>query len=631
MFDRNLMKLSGMPAIMAALVLLAFLQAGCIAAQALALSQAIAGLWAGASLADMVPNIALFAICFAVLQIARFCQETMLDGYSLKQASQLRQRLLQNTFDERVMLASSQGAAVVAVTANEGIEEVQTYIRIIPPKIIGVAAISLPLLVVEYLVDWPSGIILTVMFPVIIFYMVLLGRQARMRAERQYGVYTRLSNRFMDTLRGIEVIKSFGASEEEGESVYTFSEKLRKATMRTLTTATLSSAVLDLCATFGVAAVAMMLAFRLMDGSIVLATGLAALILAPEYFTPIRSFASDFHASLDGKNALAAALSMVQVGTTPEAGEAGGAQDGALPREGGELCEGERVCAKGKPCEGEEPFAKKELRKSDVPQGVNSQTGDTQDEDARDDVPCAGHDSQDDDQRDNEDVLWSDSSVLEFSGVAYSYGEAGPGVHDVTFTARGFEKIAVIGKSGAGKSTLAKLVAGFIAPDAGSICLDGKPLDVSAASWKRQVRFIPQNPYIFRATLEDNIRFYRPDATREQVEGAVRAVGLEALVAELPQGLDTMVGEGARGLSGGQAHRVALARIFLDDRASVLVFDEPTAHLDIETELELKESMLPLMDGKLVIFATHRLHWIADMDRVVKLDNGTVVGEGVSR
>ena len=150
---------------------------------------------------------------------------------------------------------------------------------------------------------------------------------------------------------------------------------------------------------------------------------------------------------------------------------------------------------------------------------------------------------------------------------------------------------------------------------------------MTSDGWADCVRYIPQNPYIFRASLADNMRFYRPDATREQVEAAVRAVGLEALVDELPDGLDTLVGEGGRGLSGGEAHRVALARVLLDDRARVLVFDEPTAHLDIETERDLKQPMLAAMDGKLVLFATHRLHWMADMDRVIMLDGGHIVCE----
>ena len=545
MFDRNLMKLEGMHAVMAALVILALLQAATIAGQALTLSSVIASLWEGGSIEQQIQCIAAFFACYAIMQLARFAQETMLYKFSLNRATELHHKLVERAFDARTMLADREGSAIVATTATEGIDEVQTYIRIIPPKIIGMAAISIPLLVVEFVTDWPSGIILTVMFPVIIFYMILLGRQARQRAAAQYGTYTRLSNRFLDTLRGIDVIKAFGASEHEGKSAYAFSEKLRAATVRTMTTATLSSAVLDLCATFGVAAVAMMLAFRLMDGSVALATGLAALMIAPEYFTPIRSFASDFHASLDGKNALEAILSMI--GESAESNE---------PREAAQ--------------------------------------------------PAA---------------TWNASSTLEFQNVSYRYTDGDSCVSGLSFALNGFEKVGVIGKSGSGKSTLANLVAGFSAPDSGTILLDGSPCDLTDSSWKHQVRIIPQNPYIFRGTLADNISFYAPDATRERIESAVRDVGLDELVDELPKGLDTFIGEGARGLSGGQAHRVALARVLLDENARVLVFDEPTAHLDIETELELKERMLPLMEGKLVVFATHRLHWVKDMDRVIELDD----------
>ena len=586
------MNLPGMRAVMGALTVLSLLQAGCIAGQAIGLSRAVCILWDGAgavashaggsgagvvlsgagSLEQALPDIVLFAVCFMSLQLIRLAQDTMLDRYSLKQAQALRDELLSRTFDANSLLPLRVGSARVAQVANDGIDEVQAYIRVIPPKVIGMAAISVPLLVCEFAFDWVSGVILLVMFPVVIFFMGLLGRQARDRSERQYAAYTRLTNRFMDTLRGLPVLKAFGASHAEAERVYESSETLRKATMRTLRTAMLSGAVLDLCATFGVAAIAIMLAFRLMDGSLALFTGLAALILAPEYFTPIRSYASDYHASLDGKNSLAAVLEMLGEGVIAPAGGAGAR---------GEVAGGAR-----------------DVQLHDAPflgEGWNGE-----------------------------------ADSLEFRDVRYHHGGGG-GVEGISLTAHAGEKVGVIGKSGAGKSTLAGLMAGFIAPDGGEVLVNGVPADLTADAWKRKVRYIPQSPYVFRMSLADNVRFYRPDAGIRDVQAAIAAVGLDDLVAELPEGLDTLVGEGARGLSGGQAHRVALARIMLDDDARVLVFDEPTAHLDIETECDLKPAMLAAMEGKLVLFATHRLHWMADMDQVITLQDGRMAPNTLSR
>lgn len=203
---------------------------------------------------------------------------------------------------------------------------------------------------------------------------------------------------------------------------------------------------------------------------------------------------------------------------------------------------------------------------------------------------------------------------------------------DVAFSVRGFKRIGIVGASGSGKSTLANVLGGFLAPSAGVVFAAGRRLDdLREPSWQRQVLYIPQDPYLFHATLRENIAFYRPDAADEEVERAVRAMGLEELVAELPEGLGTLVGEGGRALSGGERQRVALARALLDRSRRVLVFDEPTAHLDIETELELKERMLPLMEGRLVFFATHRLHWTHDMDAVIVMEGGRAVEFGAPR
>ena len=197
-FDKNLMKLPKMRAVMAALVLFALAQVACIAGWAWALTGAVCDLWAGSGVQEVLPEIVLFVAWFIMLQLVRFAQETMLDRVSVERARELRDRLLGQVFSGETLLARRVGAARVVAVANDGIDEVQTYVHIIPPKVVGMAAISLPLLVYEFAIDAVSGVILAVMFPVIIFFMVLLGRQARERSERQYAAYTRLTNRFMD-------------------------------------------------------------------------------------------------------------------------------------------------------------------------------------------------------------------------------------------------------------------------------------------------------------------------------------------------------------------------------------------------------------------------------------------------
>ena len=387
-----------------------------------------------------------------------------------------------------------------------------------------------------------EGLIMFVTFPFIILYMVIMGHTAKEKASRQHRTFEIMSNHFIDTLRGIDTLKLFGVSKRYGKSIYEVSERFREATMRTLKVANLSSLVLDTFATLSVAAVAFMLGFRLIDGSVTLFPALALLVIAPEYFRPIREFAADYHASLDGKNALASIQALVDAPDEPPA---------ELP------------------------------------------------------LPA-----------------WHADARLGLEGVGFSY----PGfkaLEGVTLAAEGFQKVGIVGASGSGKSTLVSLLGGFASPDEGGIDVDGvRAQSLRQTTWQSQVAYIPQDPYLFHATLRENLVFYRPDATDDEVARAVEVVGLEGLVDELPRGLDTRIGEGARPLSGGQAQRIALARAFLDRSRRILLFDEPTAHLDIETEMELKERMLPLMAGRLVILATHRLHWLDAMDQVIVLEDG---------
>lgn len=224
--------------------------------------------------------------------------------------------------------------------------------------------------------------------------------------------------------------------------------------------------------------------------------------------------------------------------------------------------------------------------------------------------------------------LWDEQSDLKIENLRIGY-ENQTILNDVDFEISGMKKIGIVGLSGSGKSTLINTLGGFIKPKSGKIKINEVELSsFDQKEWQKQIIYIPQKPYIFQNTLKNNIKFYTPNATDSEVMEAIKIVGLDKLVKQLPDGIETQIGEGARALSGGQAQRIALARAFLDKNRHIMLFDEPTAHLDIETELDLKEKMLPIMNKHLVFFATHRLHWLKQMDKILVLKDGCVAEQG---
>lgn len=550
MIPRSIMVLPGVKKVAALLFTLTALRALLIITQTWFLSCALVGLWQGEILVEQLPLIALFFLCFFGGQLVESIQERQLSSYAGQQAEQLRQGLLKKVFTFGPAITQQSGIGSITTTVLDGIDNIETYIKLMLPKITGLVVIPLLLLVVVFLLDWISGLVLLLTVPIVIVFMIILGKTAQSKASKQYRVFQLLSNHFTDSLRGIDTLKLFGISKQYARNVFKVSERFRKATMETLRVVTLSGAVLDFFSTLAIAIVAVLLGVRLLDGSLLLFPALVSLILAPEYFRPIRDFAADYHATQDGKNALESV---------------------------------QRIQA-------EHPSHEVETA-----------------------VPP-----------------WQKDSCLRVAHLNFAHDEL-PVLHDLSFEARGYSNIGIIGMSGAGKSTLINILSGFWLPDSADIQLDSHVLfDFKQHDWQKQIIYLPQDPYLFNATLRDNIVFYYPQATDAQVQEAVERAGLQQLVEELPEGLATRIGEGARTLSGGQAQRVALARAFFDKTRSVLIVDEPTAHLDVETELELKERMLPLMQNRLVFFATHRLHWMKEMDHILVVEEGRIVEEGTA-
>jgi ATP-binding cassette subfamily C protein CydD len=193
-----------------------------------------------------------------------------------------------------------------------------------------------------------------------------------------------------------------------------------------------------------------------------------------------------------------------------------------------------------------------------------------------------------------------------FEGVSYSWDPArGPALEDVSFRLRAGESLVLVGPSGAGKSTIIEMLLGFIRPDRGRVTLNGADIaTIVPAALAELTAWIGQKPMIFAGTLAENIRFARPSASDEAVREAARLARVDAFAAHLPHGLDTEIGEGGFGLSGGEAQRVAIARAYLKN-APLLLLDEPTAHLDPATEAEVIESLRRLAIGRTVILASH--------------------------
>ncbi|MFC0284213.1 ABC transporter transmembrane domain-containing protein [Camelimonas abortus] len=220
--------------------------------------------------------------------------------------------------------------------------------------------------------------------------------------------------------------------------------------------------------------------------------------------------------------------------------------------------------------------------------------------------------------------------ALAFERVSFAY----PGrretkaLHDLSFTAAPGERIAIVGPSGAGKSTIIQLALRFYDPDSGAVRVDGVDARaVAPADWRRRFALVAQDPVIFGASVADNIRYGRPDASDAEVRRAAAFAAADGFISALPQGYDTLVGERGVTLSGGQRQRLAIARAVLKD-APILLLDEATSALDAESERLVQEAFDRLMTSRTTLVVAHRLATVLSADRILVMDGGVLVEQG---
>ncbi|HDR4863893.1 MULTISPECIES: thiol reductant ABC exporter subunit CydD [Bacillus] len=548
---RGLPSYPGSRILYVALTIISILEAFSIIAQTIFLARAITFLFHGETVQTILSEVVYFGIAFAARNIVVRTSQILVERFAEKTGSLLRKQLIEAYFTLGPRYVQTVGTGHLVTLSIEGIEKFKTYIELTIPKMIRSSIVPGLIVLYVFTLDIESGIILVVTIPIVIIFMILLGLAAQKMADSQYEIYRVLSNHFVDTLKGLETLKYLGKSEQHEGKIEKVSKRYRKATMRTLRVAFLSSFALDFFTSLSIAFVAVGLGIRLIDGTIILLPALTILILAPEYFLPIKQVGANYHATLDGQIAMEQIEEILQ--------------------------------------------QQKGIQKKDL----------------------------------NEDIVWNASSSLKLQDIKVNNTESEKAILEgINFTWEGNGAIGVIGESGAGKSTLIDVLAGFLSPSSGKMLVNGLEVDGSTREeWQKNIAYIPQQPYIFPLSLKDNIRFYETNATDEEVERVINEVGLRSLVTSLPNGIHERIGEGGRMLSGGQEQRVAMARALLSKKPIILL-DEPTAHLDIETEFEIKQAMLRLFNGKLVFLATHRLHWMKQMDHILILNKGEMKESG---
>ena len=539
MIDKTLMRLSGMKRIMTMLAGFALVQAFVILLQGKFLAEGIVHSWNRQSLAGLWLPLGLFATAFVIRQLIVWVRNRIGARFAMTSSAWLQAQLLKHLYALGPAAVAKEGTCNLVTMALDGIPEAENYIELILNKILNMSIIPWVLVAYIWYENWLTGFTLLIMFPIIILFMVILGLAAQDKSESQYAGFQKMSNHFIDSLRGLKTLQLMGISRQYVNNVYDVSEDYRKQTMGVLRIAMLSTFALDFFTTLSIAVVAVFLGIKLMDGTIPLYPAMVALILAPEYFMPIRDFGTDYHATLNGKNAMKAIWQVI---------------DQPLPTDTNVL-------------------------------------------------PAFSR--------------WRAQDTVTINHLDFTYPNERAGIQNANLQFTGTEKVAIIGASGSGKSTLLNLIGGFLQPQKAAMTVRGT-----------KVPHMTQDPYLFADTITANIRFYRPDASDEDVKQAAEAAGLSHWIETLADGYATRIGEGGRGISGGQAQRIALARTLIDTNRSIWLFDEPTAHLDIETEAELKETLVPLFKNRLVIFATHRLHWLNQMDRVIVVDGGKIIAEG---
>lgn len=488
-------------------------------------------------------------LLFAVL-ILRFLCDEMSARSSFAASSDVKVVLREKIYEKLLRLGATYrdyaATSEVVQMSTEGVEQLEIYFGKYLPQLFYSVLAPVTLFLVLCQVSVKASVVLLICVPLIPLSIVVVQKIAKRLLSKYWGLYTELGDSFLENLQGMTTLKIYQADGRKAVEMDEEAQRFRRITMKVLTMQLNSTSVMDIIAYGGAAAGMIWTGIELQHGNVTLGEGMIIVLLAAEFFIPLRLLGSFFHIAMNGM----------------------AASDKIF-----------RLLDQEEPEKGTKSFPEnlKEIRFEDVHFGYEKER----------------------------EIL---------KGISMRFKEG-------SFT-------AIVGESGCGKSTVAGILSGRNLGYTGKIEVGNTALsEIAETELLKNVICIRHNSYLFKGTVEENLRMGKPDATKEEMETVLKKVQLYGFL-EQQQGLKTELLEQGANFSGGQKQRLCLARALLTD-AAVYIFDEASSNIDAESEEQILEVVRTLAETKTVIFISHRLANVTDADCIYFLKDGRIAESGV--
>ena len=496
-------------------------------------------------------NALLIAIItFVIVYIIRVTCEELEAKEAYLASVDVKRVIREKIYDKLLRLGAGYREKVstsqVVQLSSEGVEQLETYFgRYLPQFAYSMSAPIILFIVLAIKVNFVVSLILLLLVPLIPVSIVAVMKIVGRLFKKYWGGYSDLGDTFLENLQGLTTSKIYRADERKADKMDVEASHFRKITMRVLTMQLFSTTVMDILA-YGGAAVGMLVGISyFLKGEISLAGMLTVILLASEFFLPLRLLGSYFHIAMNGMSA-----------------------------------------------------SDKIFELLDMEEGKKGE------EEADEGIP-----------------------IINIENVDFSYDEERKILNKVNMLFPKGSFTSIVGESGCGKSTVVGIISGRNKGYSGSIKLGTKELrDINEASLLKKVTLVKSNGYLFKGTVEENLKMADMHATSEMLWEVLRKVRLDELFRER-DGLDTLIAEKAGNLSGGQAQRLALARALLS-KSEVMIFDEVTSNIDAESEEMIMEVIKSLAGKRTVIMISHRLYNVMESDNIYMMNKGEITESG---